>query len=177
MGRINYYKQSTKIEMAGSKYLDAIYKKYFGAKKIIKNTNRTTQIRGVDKLIYLPNRKLPIRVEEKYRSRWYGDILLEYISNDTTGRLGWIEKSLLCDYIFYAINNPITKVFWFNWEQLKTLWELNKAKWIVYGEQNIHGFNKIVAKNVGYNTISVAVPVQTLLNNIKNSGVKELCQR
>lgn len=52
-----------------------------------------SQRKGVDRLIHLSNGRT-LYVDEKKRGKEYGDILLEFVSNDRTGTLGWVEKKL-----------------------------------------------------------------------------------
>lgn len=172
MVKMNYYNESIKAEADNSHTMDEVYKKYWPNIVSIKiNKTKRTQNLGIDKLIYLKDRKLPIRIEEKCRpDKWYGDIALEYISNNMTMTPGWMEKPLLCDYFFYFVK-PISQVFWFYWPELKHLWDLNKQDWILWGEQNENGFTKISAPNPGYYTISVGVSPKFLLDHIKHSGI------
>ena len=55
--------------------------------------------------------------------------MLEYISNDKTGSLGWVEKSLKCDYIAYAFM-PSGIAFLLPVNQLQTAWLKNKIVWL-----------------------------------------------
>lgn len=108
---------------------------------------------GIDRTVVLASGKA-IYVDEKVRRVDYGDILLEHISNDTTGSLGWVEKPLFCDYIAYAIL-PSEKCYILPVPQLQSAWRENKEAWI--GQ---YGIKK--AQNKGYKTISCPVPINVL---------------
>lgn len=111
--------------------------------------NNEAQRRGVDRVILLNNGRV-LYIDEKKRSRAYDDILLEYISVDTTGAPGWIEKDLAIDYLAYAFM-PTRICYLFDWPLLRRAWVMFKDKWIA-------NYKRIEAKNNGYTTISVAVP-------------------
>jgi len=108
---------------------------------------------GIDRSVILMTGK-QIFIDEKVRGKDYGDILLEYISNDKTGALGWVCKPLLADYIAYLIPSsgmchmlPVI--------QLQIAWERNKGDWR-------KKYKNIIAKNKGYGTHSCCVPVNKI---------------
>ena len=102
-----------------------------------------------------------IYLDTKIRETDYPDILLEYVSSDLTGSLGWIEKNLKIDFLLYGFLRS-RKVFLFPWYQLREAWKLN-------GEQWKRTYKKITARNGGYNTLSVAVPTGTLMACVEES--------
>ena len=72
-------------------------------------TDPELQQRGADRIVHLKDGRSTY-FEEKSRSRWYGDILLEYWSNRENGTLGWAVKSdPLAHYLLYAI--PSANIF------------------------------------------------------------------
>jgi len=168
---VNNFYDSLNYEKNNAYLLHKTYKLLWPTLTSIRiNADRKLQSQGVDKFIDFENGIL--KIEEKFRKNWYGDILLEYISVDYNNTPGWMEKLLICDYIFYAII-PINKVYWFYYPELKQLWDTYKNCWIYYGEKKQHGFTKIVSKNRTYNkynTISVGVKPELLLNSISQSG-------
>jgi hypothetical protein len=108
---------------------------------------------GIDRSIILANSK-QLLVDEKVRFKDYGDILIEYISNDRTGAPGWAEKDLRCDYIAYAIL-PSGKCYLLPVIQLQIAWRKNKPGWLSrYGQRS--------ATNCTYNTINCPVPVDVI---------------
>lgn len=121
-----------------------------------------SQRQGIDRVIILSNGKI-LKIDEKKRKKDYGDILLEYISNDQTGALGWIEKDLSIDYLAYAFM-PSEKVYLFPWLMLRRSWLHYKDEWI-------STYPYISADNLTYNTISVAVPIDTLLSAVKIASI------
>jgi len=114
------------------------------------------QRHGIDRTVVLSSGKA-IYVDEKVRRKDYGDILLEYISNDKYNTPGWVCKPLFCDYIAYAIL-PRKECYLLPVPQLQKAWEDNKQNWLK--------FKKIVAENKNYNTISVGVPIPKLFTAI-----------
>lgn len=113
---------------------------------------------GIDRTITLVNGK-QILVDEKARDRVYcNDILLEYISNDHTGALGWVCKPLLCDYIAVAYMKS-GHAFMLPVLQLQQAWELNKHDWLKH-------YRIPPARNQGYKTHNVAVPTDKLFRAI-----------
>lgn len=112
---------------------------------------------GIDRSIILESGK-QITIDEKIRRKNYPDIALEYISNDRTAAPGWVCKSLLCDYIAYAIK-PSGKAYLLPVPQMQAAWVKNAETWK-------RSFFHPKAPNRGYNTISVAVPVDVLFQAI-----------
>jgi hypothetical protein len=108
---------------------------------------------GIDRSIILESGK-QITVDEKIRRKNYGDIALEYIANDRTNAPGWVCKSLLCDYIAYAVQTT-GKAYLLPVPQMQAAWAANSEKW-----KKLY-FNP-KAPNRGYKTISVAVPIDVL---------------
>jgi len=114
---------------------------------------------GIDRSIILDNSK-KILIDEKVRGRnrrtgrIYEDVSLEYISNDKTGALGWVCKSLACDFIAYAIA-PLGRCYLLPVNQLQCAWEKNKDDWF-------ERFHALHAKNRGYNTWFLPIPIKTL---------------
>ena len=103
---------------------------------------------GIDRSVILQNSK-QILIDEKIRYKPYNDILLEYLSNDRTGALGWVCKPLRADYIAYAIA-PLGRCYLLPVIQLQTAWTQKGEFWKLTCRE-------IVAKNRGYNTLSIAV--------------------
>lgn len=59
---------------------------------------------GVDRAVFLPNRQLPVYVDEKKRDKDWGDFLLEEWSKVETKKVGWsLDKSKVCDFVAYAV--------------------------------------------------------------------------
>ena len=124
-----------------------------------------SQRRGIDRLLLLSNGR-EVRIDEKKRRAEYDDILIEYVSNSTTGAPGWIEKDLAIDYVAYAFFQS-KRCYLLDWLLLKRAWQKHGSQWKHY-HQNIK------ARNQGYNTWSVAVPTENLLDAISDATVIEL---
>lgn len=156
-------------ERAGDEpFWEAVYKKAFpNMVTCVACTGDTkAQRRGVDRLVYLSNDKV-LRIDEKKRKKVYDDILLEYVSVDTTGAPGWIEKDLAIDYLAYAFM-PIQKVYLYDWPMLRRAWQ-------AYGERWKRKYTPPVpARNNGYITYSVAVPIPILNTAVADARIIQL---
>lgn len=124
-----------------------------------------SQSAGVDRIILLDNLKT-ITIDEKIRSKFYPDIALEFISNDQKGTPGWMEKDLAIDYLAYAFLDR-KEAYLFNWHMLKFAWLFWRNDW----KENYY-----IAKaaNKTYNTLSVCVPIDTLMNAVQRASVIKL---
>ena len=120
---------------------------------------------GIDRFVVLSSGK-ELRIDEKKRETVYPDILLEYLSNDQTGAPGWVEKNLPIDYIAYAFM-PVKRVHLYPWQQLR-------LAWVKYGPAWQKNYTKVPAKNDGYTTWSVAVPIAVLDDAIREASVIQL---
>jgi len=135
-----------------------IYSKAFpGCKTKDNRADGELQRHGIDRTIVLESGKA-IYCDEKIRRVDYGDILLEYISNDKHNTLGWVCKPLFCDYIAYAVL-PIRKCYLFPVPQLQKAWIDNKDRWM-------GSFKLVKAPNKTYNTLSVCVPTSEVFRAI-----------
>jgi len=124
---------------------------------------------GIDRTVVLANGK-SITIDEKARRDDYGDIALEYISNNNTGSPGWVEKHLLCDYIAYAIL-PTGRAYLLPVIQLQSAWARKKDEWLKIANDESKPWKDrrikpCTAKNRGYKTLSLAVPVADLFGEI-----------
>ena len=124
-----------------------------------------SQRMGIDRIILLANGAV-LKIDEKKRDAVYNDILLEYVSVDTTKAPGWMEKDLSIDYLAYAFM-PTKTVYLFSWPVLRRAWLHYRKKWIV-------NFRRVEALNNGYKTISVAVPINVLQQSIIIASVIKL---
>lgn len=119
------------------------------------------QRQGIDRSITRECSK-QVLIDEKIRGRnkitkkVYTDIALEYVSNTHTNAPGWVCKSLMADYIAYAIG-PLGKCYLLPVPQLQQAWRLHSREWLANPS-----FRNIAAKNPGYETLSCCVPVETL---------------
>jgi len=144
-----------------------VYKKAFPnmVNEMLGSGNTESQRMGIDRVVLLANGKM-LKIDEKKRQRCYPDILLEYVSVDTTGAPGWIEKDLPIDYIAYAFM-PTKRVYLLPWDMLKRAWDHYKKDWLAK-------YKIPPAQNNGYKTLSVAVPIDILLNAVKSASIIQL---
>jgi hypothetical protein len=155
-------------------FWEAVYREAFpDFVGFLPNLDRNeAQFRGVDRVILRGNDQV-LRVDEKKRGRDYGDVLLEYLSVDTAGKAGWIEKDLAIDYLAYAFM-PSRKVYLFPWLLLRRAWREHGGEWKRLGDQEREGFKTCKAQNDGYQTHSVAVPLDKLFRAISRASVIEV---
>jgi len=159
---MNEFEQSYQlVEKKGTEeFLEKIYRKRFpDLLYTSKNhwNNSESQQAGIDRILIFPNKKT-ILVEEKVRDKDYSDIWLEYISNDKTGKLGWIEQNLNIDYLVYAFL-PSQTAYFFDWKLLKRAWEENKKTWTEH-------YKTPPARNKNYNSYGCPVPIEVLMKSM-----------
>lgn len=123
---------------------------------------------GIDRSVILANAK-QLLIDEKVRFKDYGDILIEFISNDRRQSPGWAEKDLRCDYIAYAVI-PSGRCFVLPVPQLQLAWKFKKADWI-------QRFGTRAAQNEGYRTINCPVPVGVLFPAITKAMNIPFCNK
>lgn len=124
---------------------------------------------GIDRVIVLKSGKA-VTVDEKVRSRDFGDIALERWSDRDKKKPGWIQKDLACDFIAYAFV-PSERCYLFPFLTLRRAWQLEGKNWIELAEEKSGGFSVVNAQNPGYVTESIAVPVDILLATIRQAMV------
>ena len=112
---------------------------------------------GIDRSVILENSK-QILIDEKIRWKDYPDIALEYLSSAERNIPGWVCKPLRADYICYAIA-PTGMAYLLPVPQMQNAWLANGEAW----KKQYFIAN---AKNAGYTTKSVCVPVNVLFSAI-----------
>lgn len=148
-------------------FWQAIYRKAFPdmvGNMVCSGENQSQRL-GIDRIIQLSSGKT-IYIDEKKRERDYPDILLEYVSVDTTGAPGWIEKDLQIDYLAYAFL-PSQRAYLFPWQMLRLAW-VNK------GKEWVGRHRRVEAQNKGYKTISVAVPIMEIRQAVAKAALIQL---
>ena len=148
----------------------AVYQRAFPelATWYFNNRDNGAQRAGIDRVLVLHGGKT-LTVDEKVRKDDYGDIALEYISNDRTGAIGWMEKDLLIDYLAYAVL-PSRKCYVLPWQMLRRAWLHHRDVWIEKARRGLDDFKCVPAKNLaGYTTHSVGVPVEYLLKRVSRA--------
>lgn len=148
-------------------FWDAVYRKAFP--NLVNHMpcpgDFASQRMGVDRVLFLANGRT-LYIDEKKREKWYPDILLEYISADTSGTPGWIEKDLAIDYLAYAFM-PIQRVYLYPWPLLRRAWLHFRDGWIAQ-------YRKVTADNGSYHTISVAVPIDVVRSAVAKALIVDL---
>lgn len=154
----NFHKQLQKSENSNiTKRLDRYYLKRFAGKKIERVTNLRIQKSGIDLFVYDKNND-KISIEEKIRFKIFPDILLETISNDQTGALGWAVKPFQADWLCYY-KQPKDLIILLPGNALRKAITNNINFWKAkFGERS--------AKNQGYLTWNVGVPEAVLFRAI-----------
>lgn len=114
---------------------------------------------GIDRSIVLDNAKI-LYVDEKVRGRnkktgqVYSDILLEYLSDRERLIPGWVCKPLQADYIAYLIA-PLGICHLLPVLQLQLAWTRHGADWR-------DRYRLCEARNNGWTTVSVPIPIDVL---------------
>jgi hypothetical protein len=148
-------------------FWDAIYHKAFPnmVNAMLCSGDTKSQRLGIDRMILLASGRT-LKIDEKKRRKVYKDILLEYLSVDTTNAPGWIEKDLAIDYLAYAFM-PTQRVYLFPWDMLRRAWR-------TFGEGWKEKYYNAPAKNNGYTTWSVAVPILVLTRAVNRACIIQL---
>jgi len=124
---------------------------------------------GIDRVVTLSSGKA-ISIDEKVRHRSYGDILLEQWSDHELKKPGWMQKDLACDFIAYAFV-PDERCYLLPFLTLRAAWLRFGAGWISSARDGKNGFRFVDAKNPGYFTRSIAVPIPDLLSAISQAQI------
>lgn len=133
---------------------------------------------GRDRAVILSSGR-SVYVDEKVRSKSYPDIALEVWSTyPLAGERpyppmesavpGWSRKPLDCDYLAYAFE-PIQTCYLFPFLGVRAAWERHGKTWIDKAQNEEDGYEWIVARNKRYKTISVAVPIAPLVQQIHDA--------
>jgi hypothetical protein len=151
-------------DASGEPFWDAVYRKAFPnlVNHMQCNGNTTSQRMGVDRVLHLSNGRT-LYIDEKKREREYDDILLEYVSVDSTGAPGWMEKDLSIDYLAYAFM-PSKRCYLFPWLMLR-------RAWMRFGEDWKQQHRIVQARNNGYSTWSVAVPIAVVQQAVRRAMI------
>lgn len=126
---------------------------------------------GIDRVITLASGRV-VTVDEKVRSKSYGDIILERWSSRERKVPGWVQKDLACDYIAYAFI-PDARCYLLPFLSLRAAWLKNGREWIDWAKSNEGGYRIVLAKNEGYTTESIAIPIPDLLSALQQAQIVE----
>lgn len=118
--------------------------------------NLSAQRAGIDAILIAGEARVP--VEEKVRERDYGDVLIELVSNDKRSTPGWAIKRCRSRLLLYAFAD--TRRAWvFPMPAVQAATRKNQGEWLTR-------YGKKVAKNRGYDSINVAVPLPDFLREV-----------
>ena len=150
---------------------EAVYRKAFPtmAAMVPVRQDGWAQRGGIDRIIILASGK-EIKIDEKVRDRDFNDVLLEYWSNTERRIPGWIAKDLACDFVAYAYLET-QRCFLLPFPLLRRAWKQHGREWVEKAESQEEEFRKVVARNQGYITTSVAVSWNVLSEALTDSMV------
>lgn len=120
-------------------------------------TDVRRQRQGIDHVLTLRD-GATVNIDVKTRAKWHDDILLEFWSSEEQRTAGWARKSLHCHYIAYATPSK-GFVLLIPFHLLRLALEKNKHKWGKLAADPSSPLREVRALNVGYTTVSVAVPL------------------
>ncbi len=123
--------------------------------------DKPRQLLGIDHVVHLGNNHT-VNVDVKTRDKWYPDVALEVWSSKEHRRPGWLRKPLHTDYVAYAFPTR-SLCYVLPFPLLRAAYERNKHKWAALADQEGSGYSEVHARNVGYTTVSIAVPLDDLL--------------
>lgn len=115
---------------------------------------------GIDRVLTLASGKT-LTVDEKVRAVDYPDILLEYWSSFEHKKRGWVAKDLSCDFIAYAFI-PSRTCYLIPFQTLRRAWRQNGMEWV-------RSYKRVEARNSGYTTVSVPVPITEFIDKMSHA--------
>lgn len=124
-----------------------------------------SQRKGVDRRVFLTDGS-DYTVDEKARRGAWPDILIEIWSDEKNRKEGWIFTHG-CDYIAYLFV-PTSTCYLLPRVQLQAAYKQNKAAWRAWARASVRGFREVRAENRGYTTMSIAVPIEDLLDAVRD---------
>lgn len=124
---------------------------------------------GIDRVVTLRSGKTAT-IDEKVRSKDFGDIALERWSDRERKVPGWIQKDLACDFIAYAFV-PSQRCYLFPFHNLRSAWIAEGRNWCQLAKDELGGFKIVLANNGRYVTESIAVPTEILLSTLRQTMI------
>lgn len=117
---------------------------------------------GIDRVLTLACGRT-YTVDEKVRTNDWPDILLEEWSDEARRSPGWVLKPLACDFIAYAFA-PSRRCYLLPVAPLQRAWRFHGGEWT-----QAYGYRR--ARNPGYMTACVPVPIPVLMREIMRAMV------
>lgn len=149
------------LDASNEQFIDCAYKHLFPhIIEIQKVNDLKLQKQGIDKILITDSGKT-ILIDEKIRRRWYGDILLEEYSDFDNKIVGWLNKTKYTDYIAYIVI-PAKVLYLLPFLLLQKVWLKNYHRWL-------EEYGRKFAINKTWKTSNIPIPINILLNEIKDS--------
>lgn len=123
---------------------------------------------GIDRQLTLTSGRM-IPIDEKVRRKAYSDIALERWSDRERQIPGWIQKPLACEFIAYA-KLPLQICYLLPCLMLQRAWRIFGRDWIELAARG--EYRTIIAQNFGYETESIGVPDEVLLDAIAHDAMR-----
>lgn len=123
------------------KMADSLYVQQFGFDRVVvDHTGRTWN------------------VEEKVDFYDNDRIALEYVSNTTTNKPGWVVKPSQADFIAYR-KEKLGQIWFWSAPAVRRAWQLHGTQLIELAKARSLGFVHGEAKNPGYSSLIACVPI------------------
>lgn len=150
--------------VADASWWEEVYRKAFPYFKSMEKVSSGTpeQKNGIDRIVHLQG-GASILVDEKVRHDDYDDILLEIRSAEERQTPGWACKPLHCDYVAYAFL-PSRRCYFLPFPLLQKTLANNWNQWL-------RDCKRVEARNHGYTTVSLAVPIDTLQKAMSDASL------
>lgn len=152
--------ESKKHTLFWEVFCQSVFEDYVGS--TTHYNNRAAQDVGIDRRVFHRGGRKSY-LDEKTRRNYYPDILLEYMSNNVTRAVGWIEKEQRITYLAYGFPYNL-EAYLIPWIALQEAWYRNKKKWW-------HDYDHKNGRNHGYVTYSLAVPIEEILSKVKGCQI------
>jgi len=147
------------LEMAQQPWVESLYRRAFRnfESSYIVRSDGWAQRGGIDRKINLKSAR-SVFVEEKFRSKDYGDFLLERWSDKVRRKPGWIQQDLLADYFAYIF--VPSRSMW-----LLPFLDLRRA-WIQHGRSWLNKYKCKDGINPTFRTENLPVPIPVVIKSI-----------
>lgn len=149
-------------QYADAPWWEAVYRKAFPsfASTMLIRGDGWAQRGGIDRVVILASGKR-YDIDQKVRERDWPDFCLEYYSDKERKTLGWVAKDLACDFIAYAFI-PSQRCYLLPFAALRRAWHDHGSDWM-------RRYGKIEARNHGWTTESVPVPIPVVLRAMQDA--------
>lgn len=123
------------------KMTDSLFVQQLGFDRVVVDTTRTWNI------------------EEKVDFYDNDRVVLEYVSNTASKKLGWVVKPNQADFIAYR-KAPHGQVWFWSVPLVRRAWAMHGEQMIAHAKARNHGFVFAEAQNPGYTSLSVCAPIK-----------------